>query len=802
MNEIFSAEAPKYWAHNIPVIPLRIMQKRPFHDDWTRFCHQMPTERQQDEWVSEYRNYNIGLPLGPQSNIMIIDVDTTNAEVATTILKLLPPSPWRRVGAKGCALAYKFNGNKACKIMSANEGMVVEILSTGNQVVLPPSIHPDTRLPYEANCNLYDVIDELVPLPTNMEEILRTALSAVIELKSNKKGSFKTIDFVPAGARDVQMVRYAGLLSSEVLKGDCTFLDAVGRMIAWCDERVAKVHGDDIDVAKGISKIVEFILNDITVRGKILPPRWDLDMTPEDKLKYGLDVAEDQQEWTQAQINDYINAQFSETAASDPKRFEIVQYVLRKIAKSSRLDELEIGKILTTLKDQSGLGLPISHYNKELKRLRKPPVEGENHTEIATEIQKYYTDREQDVRFQDGLFWVWNGVHWQEVPDQELRNLVAKEFGSMLAAKKSHDHKGIIDVLKNIVPQRLSEGTIKGVNFQNGFLTKDLKLLPHAPEQGMTYVLKFNYNVDAAGKCPMFFNYLHESWGHNTDFKERTRLLQESLAVTLFGMAAEFQRVFLLYGVGNTGKSILLDLLEALTPKEAQCALPPSEWNEKFTNAQLAGKILNRAGELPENGNIPGAAFKTISVGEAFTVQDKNGKPFPMHCKAAHWFASNYLPSSRDVSSGFNRRWNIFTYDKVVKQEDRITEFGKKLVDEEVEAIVAWAVQALPELIANSSYTFCPSSVECVDEMALKNSPVRQWIRDRIIDKEGAETTFDTLYRDYWAYCASGMASKPPTPAAFRTQLQQMLAESSRFSSKQGPNGEIFSGITLKPNKK
>lgn len=802
MSEIFSLEAPKYWAQGIPVIPLRIMSKRPFFDEWSQWCHQMPTERQQSEWLDHHRQNNIGLPLGPQSNIMIVDVDTTDPVIAQAIFESLPPSPWSRVGQKGMALAYKFNGNRGFKIISAHEGMVVEILSTGNQVVLPPSIHPDTKEPYKANCNLYEVLDHLHPLPTNMEEILRTKLSGLIELKSNKAGSFKALDFIPAGARDVKMTQYAGFLANQIIRGDCTFLEAVGYMIAWCDQHVAKVNGDEVDVEKGIRKIIEFMMNDVTVRGKILPPHWDAELTPEQKLQWGLDINENQEEWTLVQMNEYIHTQFSETQASDPKRVEIVQYVLRKLSKSSKMDELEIGKVLMTLKEQSGLGLPMSYYNKELKRLKQPLVEGEDHTQIAKEVIKYFADRKMDVRFQDDQFWKWNGVHWEQVKLQELREIIAEEFGSMSAAKKSHDHKGVIDVLKNIIPQSLSAGTLKGVNFLNGFLTKDLKLIPHAPEQGMTYVLNFHYREDMAGKCPMFFNYLQDSWGHNSDFTERTKLLQEAFAVTLFGMAPQFQRVFLLYGVGNTGKSILLDLLQQLVPKDNQCALPPTSWSEKFTNAELSGKLLNYAGELSEKTRIAGDAFKTISVGEPYTVQFKNGKPFPMRCPAAHWFAGNYLPASTDASSGFNRRWNILTFDKVVPEEKRITDFGKLLIDQEVEAIVAWAVQALPDLIKRQSYTTVPSSVECVQEMALKNSPIRQWLRDRVVDKLDSEVTFEALYRDYWAYCASGMAHKPPSPASFRTQIQQMLAENSRFASKHGPNGEVFTGIALKPNKK
>jgi hypothetical protein len=55
--------------------------------------------------------------------------------------------------------------------------MICELLGLGNQLVLPPSIHPDTGKPYVSNTNLWEVLDELQELPQDIEAQLRRALT-------------------------------------------------------------------------------------------------------------------------------------------------------------------------------------------------------------------------------------------------------------------------------------------------------------------------------------------------------------------------------------------------------------------------------------------------------------------------------------------------------------------------------------------------------------------------------------------------------------------------------------------------
>lgn len=95
--------------------------------------------------------------------------------------------------------------------------MLLECLSKGTQIVLPPSIHPDTGKAYTANCPLVDVMGALPALPKGVESLLREALKAEgFELSS--LGNTKITSFVPAGARDNALVYNAGLLAKVVTR--------------------------------------------------------------------------------------------------------------------------------------------------------------------------------------------------------------------------------------------------------------------------------------------------------------------------------------------------------------------------------------------------------------------------------------------------------------------------------------------------------------------------------------------------------------------------------------------------------
>lgn len=773
---IFSDNAPLYWAAGLSVIPLLPKQKKPFQPAWQQWHDHLPTIEQQQAWALAYPDHNIGLVLGRQSNVTMIDIDTDDETIINAILEALPATPWKRVGSKGFALAFKFSGIPTFRIDDNKQGRIIEYLSSRVQLVLPPSIHPDTLQPYVASCELLDVIDQLPTLPDNIEDIIRTKLSLVTTLVSKTSTTkFKIFDKVPVGARDTKMNQYSGLAAYGVMKGEITFLQAISNMRAWIDSNVEKVSGDNVDCDKGCMQIVQYILHDVNSKNKILPTGWDEGMTEDEKKAWGLSFNDDQEEWPLDKILDYISKSFMDNGPEDPKRHASMEFVLNKMAKSTNLTTMEEEIIFKHLK--VGMNLNVSVFKRRINEIRKGPIEGLNHTEIANAAVKEMERIGYRIVFYNEQFWSWEGTHWAELEEDIIWKVIAYEFGDLPAARKASDHSGIIKIMSKIVPNHIKATEVEGVNFRNGFLTSDLRLVSHNPDFGMTYVMGFNYDASLTGKAVQFEQLLETCWGHNSDFQEKKKALQEAMAITLFNKGTTYQKAMLLHGVARCGKSQILEVVMNMVPAEAKASLPAEQWGETFSLSFLQNKVLNIVGEIDEKKRIPGKQFKELIDGTQVTAQYKFKNLFQFQPTATHWFAGNHLPKTKDVSEGFNRRWLILNFDRPVPTNKIIPDLGKKIVNEEIEAVVAWAISSYPELKARGYITIPSSSRLFGKEMAMQNSIIRQWMDKRLVQENGKEITEEVLYRDFFVFCSTQGITRGIERKDFSIELAMFMAE-------------------------
>jgi hypothetical protein len=124
---IFEECAQEYFDEGMKVVPIKPNEKYPAIKNW-----------QQEDFskrIEQFASWGIGLQLGKVSGVIALDIDTDDK----AILDALPPSPVRKRGQKGETRFFKYSGEKSQKFH--NKGF--EILSDGNQTVLPPSLHPD-----------------------------------------------------------------------------------------------------------------------------------------------------------------------------------------------------------------------------------------------------------------------------------------------------------------------------------------------------------------------------------------------------------------------------------------------------------------------------------------------------------------------------------------------------------------------------------------------------------------------------------------------------------------------------------
>lgn len=142
---------------------------------WERFCSKLPTEKDIAGW-EQYPACGFGLACGAASKIVAVDVDC-EGEIRLLIESLLPPSPCRKVGKRGFTAFYRYERQQSTRVHH-NGTTIVEILSTGRQTVLPPSMHPDNiQYKWLTPDTLLDIpASELPSLPADFVERLKKAL--------------------------------------------------------------------------------------------------------------------------------------------------------------------------------------------------------------------------------------------------------------------------------------------------------------------------------------------------------------------------------------------------------------------------------------------------------------------------------------------------------------------------------------------------------------------------------------------------------------------------------------------------
>jgi P4 family phage/plasmid primase-like protien len=734
------------WAAGFSAIPLLPRQKMPKVKGWSAFAQELPGKDVQDVWMlfEGMDGSNVGVAMGPASGVVALDIDTDDPLVLGIMQAVLPPSPWERVGKKGKVWLYKWeSGVRTFRVDAADGSRLFELLSAGTQVVVPPSIHPDTGRAYYANCDLAGVKrEDIRPLPAGIEAMIRDALeNAGVALRGGASGGgaastakLRTGDWIAAGSRDTQMTAEAGVLARTVTNGRRTLLVAMNEIKVWIDRFTEKVHGDELSVDKAQRKVCEFVLRDVTGPRKLtLPEGWDAGLTEDDKTALGLGIlTEGSRCWAGHEIVKFMTVELArpDVVGNQVALNRLAQEATERLASNPGMSAIEKDGLIRYI--ALSTGTHIVGIRKMLTTKRPGEIEGTNHNEIAVaalaDLQAY-----GEIRFHNGKFWQWQGSHWAVYDEDKIVSHLAKEYSEYPAAKKQHDHESCVKVMQkdSDVRKPLSEmASLCGINFVNGFLTDAGELRPHNPDFGMTYVLPYAYRGELADACPKWFKMLKDFWGDDEDYLDKVKLLQEAFAVTLFGAAPAFQMAFMLYGVAHSGKTQIREVLEGLMPAGCRSLVPPTAWGDKFQPVQLDGKLLNIGGDISETLMIDGEKFKQIIGGEEISVQRKHKDPFDMKPKCTHWFLGNHLPRTRDSSDGFTRRIMFLKFNQPFTKASgvKINDYGRMVVAEEREAITAWAVEGMWRLKQRGGFTEPKSHLSCALDVARQNNNVLSFI--------------------------------------------------------------------------
>lgn len=193
------------------------------------------------------------------------------------------------------------------------------------------------------------------------------------------------------------------------------------------------------------------------------------------------------------------------------------------------------------------------------------------------------------------------------------------------------------------------------------------------------------------------------------------KVLQEFGGLLLSNyMVAMTKKCLILYSpLGNTGKSVFLNVINKLTGEDNIINIPMQKLSDRFAIGNVYGKRLISIGDQSAEDIIDSSIFKQLTGGDPVAAEMKGKQSFNFTFQGGIMVACNNLPCFTDDKGGhIFERLLVIPCTNVIPEKKR----NKKLIYElleEKDGIFMWFLEGLHRLIDND-FEFTES--EAIDE--------------------------------------------------------------------------------------
>jgi putative DNA primase/helicase len=401
------------------------------------------------------------------------------------------------------------------------------------------------------------------------------------------------------------------------------------------------------------------------------------------------------------------------------------------------------------LRKEEKTAVKNGHGNGNGSKTVLPPIEYDRRYDDVATAERFLADWGEEICYQaEPRKWmVWDGRRWK-IDNQEgvfglavafAKDLYSPEIATssegMKYAQRANNNAGLNAFLtiaqkKKTLPTSAFDTQPYLINCANG--TLDLRtgeLHPHDRKQFLTKIVDAEHDPDALKHAPAFKSFL-ETIQPDPEIRA---FLQRSIGYSLLGTVRE-RSFWILYGIGNNGKSIFLNLFNRLLGDYASGTTAGSIMAGKGSQipndiARLVGKRFVIIPETEENEKLNAALVKALSAGDTVTARFLFGEFFDFDFTGKLWIATNHKPTITDHSKGFWDRLKVVPFSqnipaaKLIKSDDLMAQLMA-----ERNAVFAWAVQGCRDYFATDGLHTPPVIQAEIDSYRWEQDSIAQFL--------------------------------------------------------------------------
>jgi putative DNA primase/helicase len=267
------------------------------------------------------------------------------------------------------------------------------------------------------------------------------------------------------------------------------------------------------------------------------------------------------------------------------------------------------------------------------------------------------------------------------------------------------------------LPERAGQPVVNVANGMLDLRTGELK--PHSPAWLSSTQLRVGW--DPAAQCPTYERWLTDLVGDQVDDLEET-------AATMLDPSATPPKAMFCYGPSRSGKSTFLRLMQAIAGAANTSAVTLHQLSEdRFASANIYGKILNAAADLPAEHVRDLSVFKMLTGEDPICANRKYGRQFTFTNRALFAFSANEIPTVSETSTAYLERIKPFAFPRsFAGHEDPSIEHTLR---DELPGILARWVRAWQRMATRGGYAATAPEVRA--EFEAGSDRVRRWVAEQ-----------------------------------------------------------------------
>ena len=262
---------------------------------------------------------------------------------------------------------------------------------------------------------------------------------------------------------------------------------------------------------------------------------------------------------------------------------------------------------------------------------------------------------------------------------------------------------------------------------------------------------------------------------------EENREMLQMIAGLLLILDTSYNVAFFLVGQGGTGKSVFMNVLEALVGSDNCCCVPLASLAFRFANIGLTESLANIIGDIsvtPDSGRLADmkGVFKKVTSGETLFVERKfmNGKEARVTARCV--FATNEMPHFSDRSNGIWDRVRVIPFNVVFRNTDKQ---NPRLFEElcgELPGIFKWALDGLRKLRDHKTFPQSEEGRVLLEQLREDYDHEGTFLRETVKEDKNGNVESQSLYQSYRKWCMENGYS-PVGANKFKSAVLRMFPD-------------------------